>query len=198
MQKSYTQAVLNLILIVCLSACASAPEKVASNNKSVMATPSKPASENLSLGMLAGLIGNWEVKDWQLNQNGEWHRQVGASWSFYAIQGNTAIRDEWQSNVSATQSAPGFGSQLRVYNPWTKTWSAAWLSSRARNLEFYSGTEIDNEVLFVSRPNEKGRITRVVFSELKKNSFNWKMQWSSNASETWTTVYKLQATRISE
>lgn len=198
MQKNNTQTILNFILVICLSACASAPEKVAINNKPIIATQSKPAAENLNLGMLSSLIGNWEVKDWQLNKNGEWHRQAGASWNFYAIQGNTAIRDEWQSNASATQLAPGFGSQLRVYDPGNKTWTAAWLSSRTRTLEFYSGSEADKKVFFVSQPNEKGRITRVIFSELEENSFRWQMQWSSNTGETWTRVYKLQATRISE
>ena len=199
MLKIYVRMCLAFVLFLIISACVSTPEnKIDTNIPTIQAVPTKIPAENLNFGMLSTLIGNWKVQDWQIQKNGEWLPQAGATWNFYAIQGDTAIRDEWKSNTSDSQQTPGFGSQLRVYNPWTKTWSAAWLSSRTRTLEFYTGTETESEVLFVSKANAEGKITRVIFSKIQENSFSWKMQWSSNVGETWTSVYKLQARRISE
>ena len=185
-----------LIIIFLFSACVST-----SNESNIIKSPSNVRAyqtpiKKINLGLLSTVIGHWQVQDWQLQKNGEWEEQAGAKWSFYAIHGGTAIRDEWESNINEAQKSPGFGSQLRVFNPWNKTWSAAWLSSRTRSLEFYTGTESNSELSFISQANQKGRLTKVVFSDIELNSFNWEMQWSSNLGETWTTVYKLQATRI--
>ena len=199
MQKNYAHFYLSLVFILSISACVSSPVQTNVSESAVQAVANSEApARNLNLGLLSNLIGNWKVQDWQLQKNGEWQEQAGATWRFYAIQGNTAIRDEWESNTSDSQKVPGFGSQLRVYNPWSKSWSAAWLSSRTRTLEFYTGNESDSKVSFVSQPNAKGRISKVIFSDIQESSFSWQMLWSSNGGEPWTSVYKLQATRISE
>ena len=197
-QNNYVMALMSYIIIICLSACASSSVTNDFIEKPSIAVSPMPAAANLNLGLLSGLIGKWKVQDWQLQKNGHWIKQAGATWNFYSIQGNTAIRDEWQSNVSDDQEIPGFGSQLRAFDPWSKTWTAAWLSSRTRTLEFFTGHESTTEVIFATQANDKGKSTRVIFSDIQENNFHWKMQWSSNAGETWTTVYKLLATRISE
>ncbi len=199
MRKKYIYFCMSFICILSFSACTNSPVQTNDSKASVQTvTASKPPTRNLNLGLLSNLIGNWKIQDWQLQKNGEWQEQAGATWSFFAIQGGTAIRDEWKSNTSDSQTTPGFGSQLRVYNPWSKSWSAVWLSSRTRSLEYYTGNETETEVSFISQVNEKGRITKVIFSDIQETSFSWQMQWSSNSGESWTSVYKLQATRISE
>lgn len=198
MRENYVRLCLGSVFMIFFLACVNTPENINPTKAPVQSIATKPPSVNLNLGLFSNLIGHWEVQDWQLQKDGEWQEQAGARWSFYAIQGGTAIRDEWKSNTSDAQQTPGFGSQLRVYNPWNKTWSAAWLSSRTRSLEFYAGKETESEVSFVSQPNAKGRITRLIFSNIKEASFTWQMQWSTDAGESWTSVYKLRATRIAE
>ena len=197
-QNKYLKTLVSCLLVIFLSACVSSSEPNATFESPFEEASSKTIVSNLNLGLLSGLVGKWKVKDWQLQKNGHWQKQAGATWMFYAIQGNTAIRDEWQSNIKDEQQITGYGSQLRVFDPLSKTWSAAWLSSRTRALEFFTGYETEAEVYFVTQANEKGRSTRVIFNNIQENSFHWQMQWSTNAGESWTTVYKLQATRISE
>lgn len=197
-QNNYVMTLMSYLIVICLSACASSSVTNNTIEKPSTAVNSMPAAADLNLGLLVGLIGKWRVQDWQLQKNGHWRKQAGATWTFYSIQGNTAIRDEWQSKISEDQQIPGFGSQLRVFDPLSKTWSAAWLSSRTRALEFFKGHETATEVLFETEANDKGRSTRVIFNNIQENNFNWQMQWSTNSGESWTTVYKLQATRIGE
>jgi hypothetical protein len=150
---------------------------------------------NLNLGKLAPLVGVWNIQDWQLEKDGTWKELSGASWRFYPIQGETSLEDKWVSNPAAENQAPGYGTHLRVYDPMSKSWQSAWLSSRTRSLELYTGQETDNEVLFVSQPNAKGRLTRTVFSNIQADHFNWRMEWSSDNGESWLMVYKVDATR---
>lgn len=150
---------------------------------------------NLNYGLLAPLIGEWQVRDSQLQQDGSWQAQAGASWKFYPIQGGISLEDEWISNVDSADKLPGFGTHLRVFDPMSKEWQAAWLSSRARTLEMYRGAETESEVLFTSRPNAIGRMTRTVFSNIRPDSFNWHMSWSIDGGETWLMIYKVDATR---
>ena len=197
-QNKYLKALMSCLLVIFLAACVSSSEPNVTFERPVEVVSSKPSATNLNLGLLSGLVGKWIVKDWQLQKNGHWQKQAGATWSFYAIQGNTAIRDEWQSNIKGEEQVTGYGSQLRVFEPLSKKWSAAWLSSRTRALELFTGYETETEVYFVTLANEKGRSTRVIFNNIQENSFHWQMQWSANEGESWTTVYKLQATRIIE
>lgn len=150
---------------------------------------------NLNFGLLAPLLGDWLVDDSQLQQDGTWQKQEGASWKFYPIQGGISLQDDWVSNTSSADKIPGFGTYLRVYDPMSKKWQAAWLSSRARSLELFNGEETETEVFFYSMPNEKGRITRTVFSNIQPDFFNWRMDWSNDGGETWLMVYKVNAIR---
>jgi len=198
-QKPYILMCLSWILVFNLTACVSSLPRPNTNAAVSQAGTSNTATTvNLNLGLLSNIIGTWQVQDWQLQKNGEWQEQAGASWTFYAIHNNTAIRDEWKSNTTNVQDSPGFGTQLRTYDPWKKTWSAAWLSSRTRSLEVYTGYESQSAVYFVTKGKTNDRLTRLVFSEIQANSFNWQMQWSRDAGNTWTSVYKVQATRLNE
>lgn len=200
-----------MVLLFTLSACITTPSGNDAGVDPVPQTDSPPSLKSsvsntyskLNFGLLAPLIGEWQVQDWQLQQDGQWQAQAGATWRFYPIQGGMSLEDEWRSHSSvdsqmgdpAEKQAPGYGTHLRVYEPLSRQWQSAWLSSRARTLEFYSGTETGSEVIFISLPNAKGRRTRTVFSNIGADFFNWRMEWSNDDGASWLTVYKVDATR---
>lgn len=189
-----------LAFVMCLlvTACASnssaleGQSEVESTNSKDLPLQSNP---NLNLGLMNPLIGVWDIEDWQLQQNGEWQKQSGAVWRFYPIQGGTSLEDQWVSKTPDSGKTPGYGTHLRVYEPLSKTWQSVWLSSRSRSLEFYSGEEKSGEVIFVSQADANGRLTRTVFDNISRDFFNWRIEWSKDAGESWLVVYKVDATR---
>jgi len=195
------------LLVLLLGACSTSSQNAAvSAGKIASATPLErvvlPKSESTrtgytqaNFGLLAPLLGEWQVKDWQLQKNGEWRPESGAKWRFFEIQGGMALQDEWESH-SNNQQSPGYGTHIRVYEPTSKSWQAIWLTSRTKNFEFYRGNEREGKVFFLATKNSNGRITRTVFSDIQANRFKWQMQWSSDGGANWLTVYKLEATRI--
>jgi hypothetical protein len=194
-KKSFFLACAMCLLV---TACASSPSALEDQptvelaNSKVLPVQSNP---NLNLGLMSPLIGVWDIQDWQLQQNGEWQEQSGAVWRFYPIQGGSSLEDHWVSKVTDGDEIPGYGTHLRVYEPLSKTWQSVWLSSRTRNMEFYSGEEKSGEVIFVSQGDGNGRLTRTVFNNISPDFFNWRVEWSKDAGESWLVVYKVNAIR---
>jgi len=169
-------------------------DSLKSNIQPPVLASTKPV--NLQLGLMVQLLGDWEVQDWQLQSNGEWQVQAGAKWSFVAIQGGTAIRDEWQSNVIENEQSPSYTTHIRVYEPFSSSWQAARLSSRSREIEYLSGQENKNFIEFVSQHSQAKRITKSTFKNISQDSFESEIAWSKDSGRSWLVVYKLKAKRL--
>jgi len=93
------------------------------------------------LGLLNDLLGSWTVQDWQLRKDGQWQPLYGARWDFRAIQNGRALQDAWTSFAQDGQSVSGHVNALRVFDPSSGKWQAAWLSSNEGRLDNYSGIQ---------------------------------------------------------
>ncbi|MBT8142576.1 MAG: hypothetical protein HKN88_07365 [Gammaproteobacteria bacterium] len=187
-----------LMCFVLLSCATSSTANDVVQPKTTPSQTSRSVTTNnaLNFGLLAPLIGVWNVRDWQLQNDGTWQEQSGASWRFYPIQNGSSMQDVWFSDSGEADKGPGYGTNLRVYNPLAKTWQAAWLSSRKRNIELYTGVQSANEVLFTSQASDNGRLTRTVFSDITPDTFKWRMEWSNDEGASWLSIYRVEASRV--
>ena len=66
-------------------------------------------------------IGDWDITDTQLSQDGsEWTDGAGAKWNFVCIGEGTAVQDFWIPNDGPV------GTNLRTYNMQSESWDIAW------------------------------------------------------------------------
>ena len=66
-------------------------------------------------------IGNWDIEDSQLGQDGKtWAPGPGAKWNFVCLGNGTAIQDFWMPFDGPV------GTNLRTYNSETESWDIAW------------------------------------------------------------------------
>ncbi|WP_444994785.1 hypothetical protein [Aliikangiella sp. IMCC44359] len=154
------------------------------------------------LGLFKPLLGNWRIKDFQLDKNGQWQPAAGADWNFYSILNGSAIQDDWIS-PSLTQPAPKkgrqYGTNIRIYNPEKKQWQMAWIANTGKKVETFIAEEKNGQIIM--RGNYIGTNTRITFYNISSKNFSWKMEQEvskkNQNSATWKTVYKIEGTKIS-
>jgi len=194
----------SLLILISLFFCSACANNATINAKESIKIQTKPSAKNLSLnqsptnlklGLLNSIVGDWQVQDWQLRKNGEWQALNGASWSFRALHDGSGLEDAWMSYSNDGQTPSGYANGLRKFDVSTKQWQASWLSSSQAKLIYFSGREENGSVIFTTTEEDKGRLTRHVFSNIKQNSFNWQIEWSKDKGDNWLTVYRVLANK---
>jgi hypothetical protein len=134
-------------------------------------------------------IGDWKIEDQTLAKDGSgWEPGAGARWIFSCVGPGLAIQDYWMPN------AGGFGTNLRTYNPDTGSWEIVWAAGRSNGLMHISAQQNDegNIVMNILRPVQDPP-RRIIFFAPSDAGWNWVQQWSFDAGETWTDVYRIKA-----
>lgn len=135
-------------------------------------------------------IGDWDIQDWQLQQDGTtWIEQQGARWNFTCVGNGVAVQDFWMPN------AGGYGTNLRMYDPKTEKWDIAWSATGTPGFSHItaSKSEDGNMVMHYVSP-EQTPPRRITFFKPSSEGWNWVMEMSFDKEQTWTPVYKIKAT----
>ena len=134
-------------------------------------------------------VGDWNIEDSQLGQDGVWSPGAGARWNFTCLGNGVAIQDFWMPNGG------GIGTNLRAYNPETGKWEIAWAVAGQPGFAEITAQldDADNIVMeYVSPiPNPLRRIT---FFPPTEEGWNWKLEISQDEGATWLEVYRIKAT----
>ncbi|NNE68017.1 MAG: hypothetical protein HKN33_15755 [Pyrinomonadaceae bacterium] len=153
--------------------------------------------ETAQFGQLSGI---WEAENRALFQ-GKWYCCWRALWGFkYTIDG-FGVQDYYlqlERDLPPTVPKKGKNStltQLRVFLPKEKKWKVAWISN-ATAYGTFDAVEKEGE-LIMTPPPVKGRpLRRIIFYDIKKDSFLWRREISEDKGKTWETRFFIKATRI--
>ena len=143
------------------------------------------------LAQFGRYIGNWDIKDSQLSQDGsEWTAGAGARWNFVCVGNGTAIQDFW------IPTEGDVGTNLRTYNSETDSWDIAWAINSQPGFAHIQAKQDENGNIIMQYksplPDPQRRIT---FFPPDENGWNWKLEFSFDGGENWSDVYRIQATR---
>jgi hypothetical protein len=135
-------------------------------------------------------IGDWKIRDSTLAQDGSgWADGKGARWIFKCLGNGVAIQDFWLPAGGAV------GTNLRTYKAETGTWEIAWTIDKLpgfthiRAEEDGEGNIVMDFVAPIPTP-----LRKITFLPPDENGWNWKLELSNDAGETWFEVYRIQAT----
>jgi hypothetical protein len=100
-----------------------------------------------------------------------------------------AVQDFWMPN------AGGFGTNLRTYNPDTESWEIVWTANKFNGLMHISAKQNDDgDIVMDVLKAVQDPPRRIMFFAPDENGWNWLMQMSFDAGESWTDVYRIKAT----
>ncbi len=120
--------------------------------------------------------------------------------------GKATNRIEWttggkvlQENfeITAGQNRGFIGTSISVFNATTKIWRQAWADNQGGYFDFIGDFD-GNKRIFKTHPREvKGQmiISRMVFYDLKKDSFMWDWERSTDGGETWSLNWRISYVR---
>ena len=111
------------------------------------------------------------------------------------IMGGTVLQEDFR--ILEGQSKGFIGGSISVFQPRTNTWRQAWADSQGGYFDFRGAFEGDKRI-FMTQPREingKTVVQRMVFYDIKKDSFNWDWESSNDEGETWNLNWRISYTR---
>ncbi|MGI9205007.1 MAG: hypothetical protein ACR2Q3_13415 [Woeseiaceae bacterium] len=136
-------------------------------------------------------IGNWEIKDSRLSQDGSgWKPGAGARWNFVCLGDGTAIQDFWLPTDGPV------GTNLRTYNAATASWDIAWAIKGQPGFAHIQAELDDNgNVVMMYKTPIPDPLRKITFFPANAEGWNWMLEVSSDGGENWTEVYRIKASR---
>lgn len=163
------------------------------------ATPNPEAPKQLH--HWSPLIGKWRTTEEGLKPDGSaWQPSKSAQWNFYWAMDGWAVRDEYFSppldDVQAEPLKRQIGTNLRIFNADKNEWIMAWLTKDGKRVDVYQANSDGNTIVMRSAPlTEGGKHRRITFFDIKKDSFEWKLEFSNDGQSNWLEVYRIHGKR---
>lgn len=106
------------------------------------------------------------------------------------IMGGKVLQEDF--NILEGQSKGFIGGSLSVFQPRTNTWRQAWADNQGGYFDFI-GDFMGDKRIFKTRGTPF--VQRMVFYDIKKDSFMWDWESSQDGGETWTLNWRITYTR---
>lgn len=138
-------------------------------------------------------IGDWKIEDSQFARDGSgWSPGQGARWIFACLGNGMAVQDYWMP------ANGNVGTNLRIYNAETESWDIAWATNATPGIAQISAKQDEqgNIVMHYVSPLP-GPLRRITFAAPDDGGWNWKLEFSQDAGDTWFEVYRIRATPFS-
>ena len=170
------------IAAVAMGAILAAPSATAQYN------PAPPPCAGPEFRALDFWVGDW-VAEWELN--GE--KGTGT---------NHITRDEYGACVITERFRIDDGSfkgfSVSTYRPGLKQWRQTWMDDQGGYFDFFGGPVAGSDHAFMlenKRMVETQPHQRMIFQDVKPDSFTWRWQKRANANEPWTDSWVIRYRR---
>jgi hypothetical protein len=147
------------------------------------------------------MLGTWLVAGRKLQPDGRtWIDNPHPSqWRFYRILNDHAIQDDYISpapHVEIPERDRLYGTNIRIFDPASDTWTMAWIGTGAHGVLEFSATWQDGTIVMESI--DQKQLKRNIFHDFTPRSFSWRQEWSIDGGASWVIVSVLEATRTGE
>ncbi len=133
-------------------------------------------------------IGDWNIKERRLGQDGNWTEHTGTRWNFKCVGDGIAVQDYWlpaNGNV---------GTNLRIYNADTESWDIAWTATATPGMARINAKVQDNGNIVMHYVTEISPNRRITFFPPHENGWEWQLELDL-PDLGWTKVLELYATK---
>jgi hypothetical protein len=146
------------------------------------------AQENLILSDKANEAFDFWVGDWEVHwQNPDSSFTYGSNLIEKILDG-TVIQENFNDSISGFK-----GTSISVFSSADSTWHQAWADNAGGYFDFYGIIEGETRIFQTKGKDLNGVVflQRMVFSDIKNDSFTWNWENSKDGGETWTLVWQI-------
>ncbi len=135
-------------------------------------------------------IGEWDAT-WD---EGEGKKGFGTNY-IHPIMDGKALQENFKTLKG--QNAGFDGISLSIYNKAQKEWKQVWVDNQGNYLNLTGETSGDNRIFktAVIKRNEKEIVQRMVFKNIKEDSFTWDWETSIDGGQNWKLSWRIYYTR---
>ncbi|WP_235297684.1 trypsin-like serine protease [Portibacter marinus] len=131
-------------------------------------------------------VGEWEVS-WISNDS---TRIVGTNTVLKILDGKVI-----QENFN-DPSRNFKGTSISVLNTADNAWHQAWAYNQGGYYEFVGERQGEDRIFKTKNEDERGATYRMIFTDIKPDSFTWKWQGIKEGLDDWKTVWEIDYVRI--
>lgn len=90
------------------------------------------------------------------------------------------------------------GTSISVFQPKFKRWKQAWADNQGGYYDFTGEFDQNTRIFKTQNTNKSGNkiVARMVFKEIKENSFLWDWESSEDGGKTWKLLWRINYQRI--
>lgn len=131
-------------------------------------------------------IGKWELT-WKASDGSVEH---GTN-TIELILNGKVIKENFEA--TSGQMKGYLGKSYSVYNPQTKEWKQTWVDNQGAYLDFIGKFEGEKRMFVRQIQDSSGNTIkqRMVFYDIKSDSFTWDWEKSTNNGKIWELVWKI-------
>ncbi len=121
-------------------------------------------------------VGEWIAEDQQ-------GRAIGTNTISRNEYGDCVITEHFKMNDGSM-----IGHSVSIYRPGLKQWRQNWVDSQGGYFDLEGGPVAGSDHIFVfenKRPTEAAPFARMIFQDVKPDSFTWRWQRRAKADEPW-------------
>lgn len=149
-----------------------------------------PAFSN-ELMLFGQFVGDWDIVEClTLNEEGKWTKSSGELHWGWILDGR-ALQDVWMTTDPVIWDK---GTTIRFFDKEKGQWQSIWVSPGQGAVRKFEGTKIGEEIV-LKTTDQESVIMKWVFYDIRRNSFGWRSEKSSDQGRTWKINEKMKIIR---
>jgi hypothetical protein len=141
------------------------------------------------------LIGRWDVEVTKPDETGSWGGEPRrAYWEGRYILDGFAIADFWYDHPPDAEPDSHRGVNVRMFNRATGIWDITWQHTEDPLLVLTG--EAKGDTMVVSGESPDGSLIRIVFSNIRFQSWDWQMDQSTDQGASWAPTMRIRVERM--
>lgn len=142
------------------------------------------------------LIGEWNAYQDIKLPNGQNPKFPSTSTAVFCLNGHAIMETNWYNIDPALPDAAT--TIVRIYNRAMHRWECMYLTNRANSILYFGGRKENDKIFLYPFETNTGNpfINHYIFHNIKKDSYDWHTDRSTDHGKTFTTTWKINTTRM--
>jgi len=130
------------------------------------------------------LVGTWDVEYTDFSKDGRETHRSGEFIVGWVMDGR-ALQDVWIVNPSGTRQDREVYTELRYYDPKSRTWPSTFIDVEHASVARFAGGAVGDKRIVFDTQDFDGTDTRWSINDIRPDTFVWREEESRDGGKTW-------------